>query len=166
MISVEIPNDIAEYKPKLIMGLNGRQVVCVVITAVIIFLDMTYLKPYIGDTLSIFIAAIPAFLAAMFGWRQPYGMPFEKFLKCVFVEAFVAPKTRTYKTTCSMVVPCDKYFEPVPDELLPQEVLECVQYLYEKTGTSPETDNEGTKKGRRSAKKVKKKYVKSKLAML
>lgn len=170
MISVEIPNDIAEYKPKLILGLTGRQVTCVILTAVFIFLDLKFLKPYIGETLSLGLAIVPALIAVLFGWKEPYGMPFEKYLQSVFVQAFVAPKMRKCKTTSSMVVPCDKYFVPISDDALPKEVLECVNYVRERTNNVTSSDEQSNTssvgKSGKLSKGNKKKYKKSKLAML
>lgn len=169
MINVEIPNDIAEYKPKLIAGFTGRQVTCVVLTAVVIVLDWNFIKPYFGDMVFLAVAAGPALLAALFGWKEPYGMPFEKYLQSVFVQAVVAPKLRKCKTTSALVVPCDKYFEPVPDSALPEEVLECVNYVREKVGIPvPDVDENSSSKGKGKKKKPtpKPKYKKSKLAML
>lgn len=164
MISVEIPNDIADYKPKLMLGFTGRQVVCILLTAVVIFLDFKFLKPYIGD-LSVMLAAIPAFFAAMFGWGEnftPGHIPFEKYLKSVFVQTFVAPKTRKCKTNHSFVVPCDKYYIPILDSELSPELLDAVNYVREKNGIVVEEniDNKHTLKKKRASK-----YKKSKLAI-
>lgn len=165
MIRVEIPNEIAEEKPKIIMGLTGRQVVCVGITAFFIFLDFKFLKPYIGDSFCIALALIPASIAALFGWKQVYGMPFEKYLKAVFIDVIVAPNVRKCRTTSFVVVPCDKHFAPIPDSVLPPEVLECVNYVREQTncGVVSEEDNVDVKK---MSQKKKNKYKKSTLAML
>ena len=170
MISVEIPNDIAEYKPKLMMGLTGRQVGLVILTAAAILLDFKFLKPYIGETLALAVAVIPAFIATLFGWGEkftPGNIPFEKYLKSVFFQSVIAPKTRKCKTSMAMVVPCDKYFEPIPDETLPRELLEHVNYVREKTNAGNIATNDvSEQKEPRHGKKAKKKYVKSKLAML
>lgn len=163
MISVEIPNDIAEYKPKLIMGFTGRQVGCLVITATIIALDFAFLKPYIGETLALLIAVVPAFFAACFGWGEsftPGHIPFEKYLRSVFFETVVAPKMRKCKTLSSMVVPCDKYYQPIPDSELSPELLECVNYVREKTGIITEPIENKAKNAN------KKKYKISSKAML
>ena len=165
MISVEIPNDIAEYKPKLLLGFTGRQAALILVTAAVIFLDFHFLKPYVGETISLFLAIIPAFIAACFGWGEkftPGHVPFEKDLGSVLVQSFVAPKVRKLKTNDTMFIPCDKYFQPIPDEAVSVEVLECVNYVREKTGAA---DNEPTKAGKKPGNKQQK-YVKSKLAML
>ncbi len=164
MISVEIPNDIAEYKPKLILGFTGRQVGCLVVTAAIIAIDFAFLKPYIGETLSLLLAAVPAFFAACFGWGEsftPGHIPFEKYLRSVFFETVVAPKLRKCKTT-SMVVPCEKDYEPIPDSMLSPELLQHVNYVREKNNIIVVADEGKTK----SQYKKKKKYKPSNLAML
>ena len=124
------------------------------------------MKPYIGETFALFVAALPACAAACFGWGEkftPGHIPFEKYLKTVFVQTFVAPKVRKQKTNNSMVIPCDKYFVAVPDEALPPDVLECVRYVREHTsGAVGGNNGDGAQEGPKPPKK----YVKSKLAML
>ena len=146
MIEVEIPNNIAEYKTKLLFGLTGKQVACVALTATCIFLDFKFLKPYIGETFAIFLAVIPAFLAAMFGWVEPYGMTFDKYLKSVLLQAFIAPRKRKAKTLSSIVVPCDKNYVGTADEELAGEVFECVQYVRQKNGIVVDTNTTKPKK--------------------
>ena len=81
MIEIEIPNNVSEYKPKFLFNLTGRQFTGVLLTAVAILLDFKFLESYVGETIAVIIAIIPAFCAACFGWVEPYGMPFEKYLK-------------------------------------------------------------------------------------
>lgn len=166
MISVEIPNDVVEYKPKFMLGLTGRQVASLLVASFVIYLDLKYLQPYIGD-LAIILAAVPAVIAAMFGWVSPYGMTFEKFLKSVFVQAFVAPKTRRYKTTTnSLVVPCDKYYVPISDSVLSEELLSHVNFVRESIGMDSTVSSESVYGKKKHSKKPSAKYKKSKMAML
>ncbi len=158
MIQVEIPNNVSEYKPKFIAGLTGKQVALAVFAAFAIFLDFKFIKPYTGELIALFIAIIPAFIAAAFGWAEPYGMPFDKYLKSVLINSLIAPKTRKARSTSSFVVPCDKNYVPIPDSQLSPEVLEHVNYIREKCGIEvPEETN--TKK--RFKREKKPKYKKS-----
>ena len=165
MVEVSIPNNIHEYKPKFMLGLTGRQMFCVVLTAGFILLDFKFLKPYIGD-LAVVIAAVPAFLAACFGWVTPYGMPFEKYLQSVLFQAVLAPKCRRARSALSsFVIPCDKYYEPIPDSSVSTDVLECVLQVRNALGIkSDEVDS--NKSGYRKTKVKKLRYKKSKLAYL
>ena len=166
MIEVKIPNNITEYKPKFMFGMTGRQVVCVVLTAVCILLDLKFLRPVIGD-LAFVLAVVPACAAAAIGWITPYGLPFEKYLKSVLFQALLAPKYRRARNANdSFVVPCDKYYEPIPDEALSPEVLACVNEVREKLGI--ETPQEPVKRFGAGAKKetARPKYKKSKQAFL
>ena len=140
MIQVEIPNSVSEYKAKFIAGLTGKQVALICFAGFCIFLDFKFLKPFLGDTLAIGLAIIPAFIAAAFGWVNPYGMPFDKFLKSVVLQSIVAPKVRKAKNTSSGIVPCDKNYIPIPDSLLPEEILEHVNYIREKCGIKAEEE--------------------------
>lgn len=166
MVEVNIPNNIHEYKPKFMLGLTGKQMLCIVLTAGLILLDFKFLKPYIGD-LAVAVAAVPAFFAACFGWVTPYGMPFEKYLQSVLFQAVLAPKCRRARSVAdSFVIPCDKYYEPIPDSAVSAEVLECVTQVREALGiVSDEEDSD--RKGRKSKTSSKKpRYRKSKMACL
>ena len=105
MIQVEIPNSVSEYKAKFIAGLTGKQVALICFAGFAIFLDFKFIKPYLGETVALAIAVIPAFLAAAFGWSNPYGMPFDKFLKSVVLQSVVAPKVRKARNKSLFVVP-------------------------------------------------------------
>ena len=165
MIEVEIPNNISEYKPKLLFGLTGKQVVCVVLTALCIFIDFKFLKPYIGETFAMALAIFPAAIAAMFGWVEPYGMTFDKYLKSVLIQAVLAPKARKAKTLSSVVVPCDKNCDIVSDSELNEEVLNCVVHVREAIKVN-ETDDDFETTETKTKKKKKPRYKKSPQAIL
>ena len=163
MISVDVPNDIADYKPKLMFGMTGKQLTCVILTAGIILLVI------IGDIAIVFMA-LPAFIAACFGWGEnftPGHIPFEKYLKTVFIQTFVAPKTRKCITVSSMVVPCDKFYVSISDSELSAEVLEAVNVVRENLGIVVDAENDklSDKKRKKQALKKAQKYKKSKLAI-
>lgn len=166
MIEARIPtNTVSDYKSKFLFGLTGKQVICVGITAVLIYLDFHFLSPYIGD-LCVVLAAIPAAAAAAFGWLCPYGMPFEQYLQSVLLQALLAPKHRKAKTCDSFVIPCDKYYEPIPDSAVSPEVLACVQQVREKLGIVVE-EEQGSRPGiRKNKRPARPKYKKSKAAYL
>ena len=93
-----IPKDTRQFKPKLIAFFTTRQVLCM-IPAVAIGLLLFF---GIGDAatteaklFSITIFALPLILI---GWYEPYGLPFEKFVKTVFISMVLSPKYRKYKT--------------------------------------------------------------------
>lgn len=158
MIETKIPNNIVEYKPKFLFGLTGKQFCCIAVTAVLIFLDYRFLKPYIGD-LFVVLAAVPAAAAAAFGWITPYGMPFEKYLSSVLFQALLAPKFRRNRNVAdSFVVPCDIYYEPIPDSAVAPMVMEHVNFVRESLGIEIEN-------GSKNKKRKKARYKKSKQAI-
>ncbi len=163
MIQVEIPNSVSEYKAKFIAGLTGKQVALICFAGFAIFLDFKFIKPYLGETVAMAIAIIPAFLAAAFGWSNPYGMSFDKFLKSVVLQSIVAPKVRKARNSSAFVVPCDKNYVPIPDSHLSEEVLEHVNYIREKCGITVEDEAESKKKRK---KEKKPKYKQSRQALL
>ena len=99
MIEIEIPQDIRKYEAKLIGPFTTRQLLCtigLVIGCVISYKAATSLFGSDSSLRTIFpmIVAIPFGLV---GFYKPYGMPFEKFAKSVFVSMFLAPTKRLYK---------------------------------------------------------------------
>lgn len=160
MVEVRIPNNIAEYKPKFMFGLSFREFVCAAIVVACVALDLKFLRPHLGD-LALVLLFIPAAPAVCFGFIKPYGMTFEKFLHAVLFESVLAPKYRRARTADSTVVPCDKYYVPIPDEAVNPEVLECVVRVRKALGVAQE-EQAGKKRGKR--KNVKPKYKKSKQA--
>lgn len=164
MIEVRIPNNIAEYKPKFILGFSGRQVICILVTAFLILLDFKFLEPYIGD-FALVLAAIPATAAAAFGWIKPYGMPFEKYLKAVLFQALLAPKCRKARNNTPADVPCNKYYVPIPDSALSEEALSCVVKAREALGIAAEEQKPSQGK-KRSKTTPRPRYRKSKAARL
>lgn len=163
MIEVRVPNNISDYKPKFLFGLTGKQFFCVAATAVLILLDFKYLKPYIGD-LAVILAAVPAVIAAAFGWVEPYGMPFEKYLNSVLFQALLAPRHRTVKYNDISIVPCDKNYVSIPDDVISPEVLECVHQFREQQGILTEETASKRKFNGKKPRKVR--YKKSRMARL
>lgn len=97
MIEIKIPKDISKYEAKLIGPFSTRQTICAAVAAGLCVLVYNVLKP-ISDvniaSAACFVVAVPAVLM---GWYKPYGMPFEKFFKNVFLTLFLAPTRRKYQ---------------------------------------------------------------------
>lgn len=98
MIEIRIIKDIGSYENKVLGPLTLRQLICVSIAAPIGFGIYRVCSPYISTDLAGFLLMFPAGCAYLFGWYKPYDMPFEKFLKSVFVNTVLAPTHRKYKT--------------------------------------------------------------------
>ena len=98
MIEVPVTKEINEYAPKLIGPLTARQTVCFVPCLIICYFVIRYLRPYVGLEIAGLCCFIPASIAYLFGWAKPYGMKTEKFLQDVFINRFIAPTHRKYKT--------------------------------------------------------------------
>lgn len=97
-IEIKIPKEINKYEAKFIGPFTLRQTlslgVCLPIGVGLFVLS----KPYIGSDLAGFLVAPPAAIGYLFGWYKPYGMKFEKYLQTAFINSFVAPSKRLYKT--------------------------------------------------------------------
>lgn len=98
MIEIKIPKEINRYEAKAIGPFTLRQLICLVICLPICVGLFMLTKPYIGPDLAGFLVLLPAAVAYLFGWYKPYGMKFEVYLKSVFVNTFLAPNKRLYKT--------------------------------------------------------------------
>lgn len=97
-IEIKIPKEINRYEAKFIGPFTLRQTLCLV-TCLPIGVGLYILvKPYVGSDLAGFFVIPPAGVGYLFGWYKPYGMKFEKYLQSVFVNSFLAPSKRVYKT--------------------------------------------------------------------
>ena len=116
MIEMKIPKEISRYEAKAIGPFTLRQLVCLLIF-VPIGGGLYYLTvPYVGTSTAGFFV-LPFGLAAWaFGWYKPYGLKFEKYLKTVFINSFVAPTKRPYKT--------ENFYGNILKEIERQEALE------------------------------------------
>ena len=97
-IEKEIPKDIKDYKPKLIGPFTTRQICCLA-PALALGVGVFFgLRTVLSSEVRLFLitlAAVPFFLI---GWYEPYHMPFEKFIKTIFVSTVLSPVIRKYKT--------------------------------------------------------------------
>ncbi len=89
--------DIKEYSPKIVYGLDKRQLICTAIA-------LSYGIPFIrtatfldfGDRMAAAVILILPVIAC--GWIKLYGMPFERFMLHIIVHHVLTPRTRIYKT--------------------------------------------------------------------
>lgn len=97
-IEIKIPKEINKYEAKFIGPFTMRQSIALVVgmpTAIVLY---NVVRKHVSMDLAAFACLIPAAGVYLFGWFEPYGMKFEKFLKSVFISSFVAPSKRKYKT--------------------------------------------------------------------
>lgn len=113
MVEMRITKEIGNYKPRVVGPLNFRQLICVGIAAPACYFIYKYLSPHITRDLAGFFCILPAAVAGLFGWYHPYGMNTEQFIRSVFVNIFLAPSHRKYKT--------ENQFELIGEKLLQEE---------------------------------------------
>lgn len=112
MLKVPMNADIKEYSPKVVYGLDKRQLVCTTIA-------LSYGLPFmrfataleITDRIAVAIILMMPVLAC--GWLNMYGLPMERFLWHIIVHHIMTPKNRIYKTENSWVLPEEDGAEPV-----------------------------------------------------
>ena len=97
-IEIHINKDVGSFEPKLIGPLTSRQTVCVAIGAPFAWLLYKVASPILTPDVATYLLAIPAIFVFAFGWLKPYGMRLEKFIQSVFINMFLAPVNRKYKT--------------------------------------------------------------------
>lgn len=97
-IEIHINKDIGSYEPKLIGPLTARQTLCVAIGAPFAWFIYKTASPVLTPDVATYLLAFPAIFVFAFGWLKPYGMRLEKFIQSVFINMFLAPTNRAYKT--------------------------------------------------------------------
>lgn len=95
MIERPMPQDIMKFKAKMMMGLTGKQLLCVIIGAVLALIGyFTVGCHFKSNQLKIIISAIPAIPPLIVGFMPIMGMPFEKVAKPMLIDNFIAPAVR------------------------------------------------------------------------
>lgn len=98
MIEIKIPQEIRNYKEKLILGMTLRQIICLTLAIAINVPMYMFLRPHIGDEIAswiIMITGIPLFLIGFFKYNN---MNFESFAMMMIRFNFMTPQKRKYKT--------------------------------------------------------------------
>lgn len=96
MIETKMPKDIRSYKTKLIGPFTMRQLACIAVMGVVdIILYSLVIKPFQLPTEFIIYGLILIDVPiGAFGWIEPQGLPFERYLKDVLLRSFIAPAKR------------------------------------------------------------------------
>ena len=97
-IEKEIPKDIRQYEPKLIGPFTTRQVLCLIPALGLGVALFVILKNVFSTDIRLFIITFVAIPFFLLGWYKPYNMPFEKFVRTVFISTILSPLYRKYKT--------------------------------------------------------------------
>lgn len=97
-LEVKVTKEIRDFEPKVIGPFTFRQLLCLAIAFPFIFVILKYLSPIITIDIAGFLCIPIAGAAFLMGWYEPYGMKTEKFIRSVFVNRFLAPAHRKYKT--------------------------------------------------------------------
>lgn len=97
-IEREIPKDIKKYEPKLLGPFTTRQILCLVPGLGLGVLAYLLLKNFLSSDVCLFITTFIVVPFILLGWFKPYGLPFEKFVKTVFISSVLSPPIRKYKT--------------------------------------------------------------------
>lgn len=97
-MEIHINKDVGNYEAKVVGPFTLRQAVCIAVAAPVCVWLYNGTSSFMPSDAAGFLTFIPAVIAWLFGWKKPYGMPMEKFLKSIFVTMVLAPSNRKYKT--------------------------------------------------------------------
>lgn len=100
MIEIQINKDVGSFEPKLFLMFTPRQTVSLLIAAPFCYGIYRLAQPLglPADAVG-FLCFIPAAIGFLFGWYKPFGLPLEQFLRTAFIAVFLAPSTRKYITS-------------------------------------------------------------------
>lgn len=107
-VSRYIPKNIKKYKPKYFWGFTSRQIIALIVTAVLITISLKTLGDNISAEIRIYASSFPAVIPLLFGFIKVYDMPLERFIPEVYHDHFknspkryriTAPSLRLTKQT-------------------------------------------------------------------
>ena len=99
MAYVTVPKDMTEIRPRLILNLTKRQIICFGAAAAIGVPSFLVFRGAIGNTGAMLLmtaAVIPAFFFAIYS--KDGVIPAEKYILLVLRQMFFYPKIRIYRT--------------------------------------------------------------------
>jgi hypothetical protein len=83
MITVRTPNDIREYKEKLVAGLTARQIICIIALAAVCAPIIIFGRAYFSADALSYICIGVAIPIGLIGFYKIDNMPFERFFKAM-----------------------------------------------------------------------------------
>ncbi|MDR1464271.1 MAG: PrgI family protein [Oscillospiraceae bacterium] len=95
---VQIPKDLTRVKPKILLNLTKRQLICFSLAAAVGLPFYFLTKGAIGTSfaaLGMLVIMLPCFFAAMY---EKDGQPFEKIVITYITARYLRKRTRPYKT--------------------------------------------------------------------
>ncbi len=100
-IEIKVTKEIGNYEPKFIGPFTARQFLVFGIAGVCAVFLYKSARTIAPKSIAGYICLLPAAVALLFNWK-PYGMKFEKFVQSIFVNMFLAPMHRRYRTENTM----------------------------------------------------------------
>ena len=98
MIAVRIPEEIRKYKEKIAFGLTARQIISVILTALICVPLYWFGRPYIVEDVLSWMIILIALPVLSIGFLKFNGMPMEKFFVVWLKFEFLYPRKRKFRT--------------------------------------------------------------------
>lgn len=114
-IQMPIPKEISSFKPKIMLGMTFRQLICGSIGIVSTVVIYALLGKYIpSNDLKVILSGLVMVPCVCLGWIEPYGMSFEKFIITYIQNCILSPSVRKYKAENNFEIfekDMHKYFE-------------------------------------------------------
>lgn len=120
MIEREVLQDIRKYKKKVIGPFSLREIICLGLALIVCIPTYFFLSKYLVRNAVLFIIMLIATPFLLCGWKEMYGMPFERYALSQIKKFFTRSKHRKYASTNI----CDELFERTEISLTKQEQKE------------------------------------------
>ncbi len=100
-LEVKVPKEITEYREKIMFGLSIRQLICVVIAAVVCIATYFFIRPFIGNDLAGYFVLGEAMPIMGVGFLRINGFTFERYAMLVLRHK-LNRQIRVYRTELSV----------------------------------------------------------------
>ena len=100
-LEVKIPKEITEYKEKIMFGLSIRQLISIIVAAIVCIVTFIITKRFIGSDLAGYLVLVEAAPIVGVGFVRINGFTFERYISIVINHAF-GRSIRVYKTELSV----------------------------------------------------------------
>lgn len=96
MIEIKIPKDVRKYKEKVVGGFTLRELITLIVTALIDISIYIFLKDKIGKQFSSYLVMFISIPFLLLGFKEKDGLKFEKYVIYFLKFHFLTPQKRKY----------------------------------------------------------------------
>lgn len=96
MIEIKIPKDVRKYKEKVVGGFTLRELITLIVTALIDISIYIFLKDKIGKQFASYLVMFISIPFLLLGFKEKDGLKFEKYVIYFLKFHFLTPQKRKY----------------------------------------------------------------------